>query len=103
MKELITKEDYKNRKKEIENSMINTEAKLILLENKKEERKQNIDFAEMFILALSNLKNMDSKQEANKILKMIIKKIEINDEKKFSFILIFKKTNKLYTHWSFLL
>ncbi|MEE0137340.1 MAG: recombinase family protein, partial [Fusobacterium ulcerans] len=60
---------------------INTEAELILLENEKEEKKQNVDFSKMFIAALSNLKNAESKQEANKILKMIIKKIEIDDNK----------------------
>ena len=35
----------------------------------------------MFIEALSNLKNTESKQEANKILKQIIKKIEVNEER----------------------
>ena len=35
----------------------------------------------MFVIALSNLKNTESKQKANKILKMIIKKIEIDDNK----------------------
>lgn len=79
--DLISKDEYINRKNEIKNSIINTEAELILLENEKEEKKQNIDFAKMFIAALSNLKNAESKQEANKILKMIIKKIEINDDK----------------------
>ncbi|MEG9318305.1 recombinase family protein [Fusobacterium varium] len=79
--DLISKDEYINRKNEIKNSIINTEAELILLENEKEEKKQNIDFAKMFITALSNLKNAESKQEANKILKMIIKKIEIDDNK----------------------
>ena len=79
--DLISKDEYINRKNEIKNSIINTEAELILLENEKEEKKQNIDFAKMFIAALSNLKNAESKQEANKILKMIIKKIEIDDNK----------------------
>lgn len=79
--DLISKDEYINRKNEIKNSIIDTEAKLILLENEKEEKKQNIDFAKMFVVALSNLKNAENKQEANKILKMIIKKIEINDDK----------------------
>lgn len=79
--DLISKDEYINRKNEIKNSIINTEAELILLENEKEEKKQNIDFTKMFIAALSNLKNAESKQEANKILKMIIKKIEIDDNK----------------------
>lgn len=79
--DLISKDEYINRKNEIKNSIINTEAELILLENEKEEKKQNIDFAKMFVMALSNLKNAESKQEANKILKMIIKKIEIDDNK----------------------
>lgn len=79
--DLISKDEYINRKNEIKNSIINTEAELILLENEKEEKKQNIDFAKMFIAALSNLKNAESKQEANKILKIIIKKIEIDENK----------------------
>lgn len=79
--DLISKDEYINRKNEIKNSIINTEAELILLENEKEEKKQNVDFAKMFIAALSNLKNADSKQGANKILKMIIKKIEVDDNK----------------------
>jgi len=79
--DLISKDEYINRKNEIKNSIINTETELILLGNEKEEKKQNIDFAKMFIAALSNLKNTESKQEANKILKMIIKKIEIDDNK----------------------
>lgn len=92
--DLISKDEYINRKNEIKNSIINTEAELILLENEKEEKKQNIDFAKMFVVALSNLKNTDSKQEANKILKMVIKKIEINDDKEVFILLTFKKTNK---------
>lgn len=79
--DLISKDEYINRKNEIKNSIIDTEAKTILLESEKEEKKQNIDFAKMFVIALSNLKNTESKQEANKILKMIIKKIEIDDNK----------------------
>lgn len=35
----------------------------------------------MFIQALSNLKNSESKTEANKILKQIIKKIEVDENK----------------------
>lgn len=79
--DLISKDEYINRKNEIKNSIIDTEARTILLESEKEEKKQNVDFAKMFIAALSNLKNAESKQEANKILKMIIKKIEIDDNK----------------------
>ena len=35
----------------------------------------------MFIESLSNLKTVKDKQEANKILKKIIRKIEVNDDK----------------------
>lgn len=77
----ITKEQFKIKKVDIQNSLIDIEAKIIKLENERSEIKQNLDFKKMFIEALSNLKNVDSKQEANKILKQIIKKIEVNEER----------------------
>ncbi len=77
----ITKEQFKSKKVDIQNSLIDIEAKIIELENERNEVKQNLDFKEMFIEALSNLKNAESKQEANKILKQIIKKIEVNEER----------------------
>lgn len=77
----ITKEQFKSKKVDIQNSLIDIEAKIIELENKRNEVKQNLDFKKMFIEALSNLKNAESKQEANKILKQIIKKIEVNEER----------------------
>lgn len=77
----ITKEQFKSKKVNIQNSLIDIEAKIIELENERNEIKQNLDFKKMFIEALSNLKNTESKQEANKILKQIIKKIEVNDNK----------------------
>lgn len=77
----ITKEQFKSKKVDIQNSLIDIEAKIIELENERNEVKQNLDFKKMFIEALSNLKNADSKQEANKILKQIIKKIEVNEER----------------------
>lgn len=78
----ITKEQFKSKKVDIQNSLIDIEAKIIELENERNEVKQNLDFKKMFIEALSNLKNAESKQEANKILKQIIKKIEVNEERK---------------------
>ncbi|AVQ19237.1 recombinase family protein [Fusobacterium mortiferum] len=77
----ITKEQFKSKKVDIQNSLIDIEAKIIELENERNEVKQNLDFKKMFIEALSNLKNAESKQEANKILKQIIKKIEVNEER----------------------
>lgn len=77
----ITKEQFKSKKVDIQNSLIDIEAKIIELENERNEVKQNLDFKKMFIKALSNLKNAESKQEANKILKQIIKKIEVNEER----------------------
>lgn len=77
----ITKEQFKSKKVDIQNSLIDIEAKVIELENERNEVKQNLDFKKMFIEALSNLKNAESKQEANKILKQIIKKIEVNEER----------------------
>lgn len=77
----ITKEQFKNKKVDIQNSLIDIEAKIIELENENIEIKQNLDFKKMFVEALSNLKTVESKQEANKILKQIIKKIEVNDNK----------------------
>lgn len=77
----ITKEQFKSKKVDIQNSLIDIEAKIIELENERNEVKQNLDFKKMFIEALSNLKNTESKQEANKILKQIIKKIEVNEER----------------------
>lgn len=77
----ITKEQFKSKKVDIQNSLIDIEAKIIELENERNEVKQNLDFKKMFIGALSNLKNAESKQEANKILKQIIKKIEVNEER----------------------
>lgn len=77
----ITKEQFKSKKVDIQNLLIDIEAKIIELENERNEVKQNLDFKKMFIEALSNLKNAESKQEANKILKQIIKKIEVNEER----------------------
>lgn len=77
----ITKEQFKSKKVDIQNSLIDIEAKIIELENERNEVKQNLDFKKMFIEALSNLKNAESKQEANKILKQIIKKIEVNEKR----------------------
>lgn len=77
----ITKKQFKSKKVDIQNSLIDIEAKIIELENERNEVKQNLDFKKMFIEALSNLKNAESKQEANKILKQIIKKIEVNEER----------------------
>lgn len=77
----ITKEQFKSKKVDIQNSLIDIEAKIIELENERNEVKQKLDFKKMFIEALSNLKNAESKQEANKILKQIIKKIEVNEER----------------------
>lgn len=77
----ITKEQFKSKKVDIQNSLIDIEAKIIELENERNEVKQNLDFKKMFIEALSNLKNAESKQEVNKILKQIIKKIEVNEER----------------------
>lgn len=78
---LISKVDYTSRRNDIKNSILGIEAEIINLETIIEEIKQNIDFRIMFIEALSNLKTIKDKQEANKILKKIIKKIEINDNK----------------------
>ena len=79
--DLITKNEYTNRRSEIKNTIIGIDADLITLESQQEEVKQNIDFKKMFIESLSNLKTVKDKQEANKILKKIIKKIEVNDDK----------------------
>lgn len=78
---LISKVDYTSRRNDIKNSLLGIEAEIINLETITEEIKQNTDFRIMFIEALSNLKTVKDKQEANKILKKIIKKIEINDDK----------------------
>ena len=78
---LMTLSEYTRERNIILNSLMEIEVKILALESEKEEKKQNVDFAKMFIAALSNLKNAESKQEANKILKMIIKKIEIDDNK----------------------
>ena len=43
----------------------------------------------MFKAALKNLKTVKDKQEANKILKMIIKKIIVNDDKEITIYLNF--------------
>ena len=85
----ITREQFKSRKVDIQNSLIEIEAKIIELENTRNEIKQNLDFKKMFIEALSNLKNTESKDEANKILKQIIKKIEINEEREIFIYLNF--------------
>ena len=79
--DLITKSEYTNRRNEIKNTIIGIDADLITLESQQEEVKQNIDFKKMFIESLSNLKTVKDKQEANKILKKIIRKIEVNDDK----------------------
>ena len=78
---LISKVDYTSRRNDIKNSLLGIETEIINLETITEEIKQNTDFRIMFIEALSNLKTVKDKQEANKILKKIIKKIEINDDK----------------------
>ena len=77
----MTLSEYTRERNIILNSLMEIEVKILALESEKEEKKQNVDFAKMFIAALSNLKNAESKQEANKILKIIIKKIEIDENK----------------------
>lgn len=79
--DLISKNEYAKRRNEIKNSVIGIEAELIKLESEEEKIQQNTDFKKMFIEALSNLKTVNDKREANKILKKIINKIEVNDEK----------------------
>ena len=79
--DLISKDEYARRRNDIKNSVIGIEAELIKLEAEEEKIQQNTDFKEMFIEALSNLKTVNDKREANKILKKIINKIEVNDDK----------------------
>lgn len=79
--DLISKDEYARRRNDIKNSVIGIEAELIKLESEEEKIQQNTDFKEMFIEALSNLKTVNDKREANKILKKIINKIEVNDDK----------------------
>ena len=79
--DLISKDEYARRRNDIKNSVIGIEAELIKLEAEEEKIQQNTDFKEMFIEALSNLKAVNDKREANKILKKIINKIEVNDDK----------------------
>ncbi len=79
--DLISKDEYARRRNDIKNSVIGIEAELIKLEAEEEKIQQNTDFKKMFIEALSNLKTVNDKREANKILKKIINKIEVNDEK----------------------
>ena len=79
--DLISKNEYAKRRNEIKNSVIGIEAELIKLESEEEKIQQNTDFKKMFIEALSNLKTVNDKREANKILKKIINKIEVNDDK----------------------
>lgn len=74
--DLISKDEYARRRNDIKNSVIGIEAELIKLEAEEEKIQQNTDFKEMFIEALSNLKTVNDKREANKILKKIINKIE---------------------------
>lgn len=87
--DLITKAEYSKRRNEIKNTIIGIDAELINLESQQEEVKQNTDFRKMFIESLSNLKTVKDKQEANKILKKIIKKIEVNDDKEIFIYLNF--------------
>ena len=86
---LITKEEFKKRINTIKNNKLDIDTKLIFLENEKVEKKQNLNFSEMFKTALKNLKTVKDKQEANKILKMIIKKIIVNDNKEITIYLNF--------------
>ena len=79
--DVISKNEYAKRRNEIKNSVIGIEAELIKLESEEEKIQQNTDFKKMFIEALSNLKTVNDKREANKILKKIINKIEVNDDK----------------------
>lgn len=79
--DLISKNEYAKRRNEIKNSVIGIEVELIKLESEEEKIQQNTDFKKMFIEALSNLKTVNDKREANKILKKIINKIEVNDDK----------------------
>lgn len=79
--DLISKDEYTRRRNDIKNSVIGIEAELIKLESEEEKIQQNTDFKKMFIEALSNLKTVNDKREANKILKKIINKIEVNDDK----------------------
>lgn len=87
--DLITKSEYAKRRNEIKNTVIGIEAELIRLESEEEKIQQNTDFKEMFIEALSNLKTVNDKKEANKILKKIITKIEVNDDKEIFIYLNF--------------
>lgn len=87
--DLISKDEYARRRNDIKNSVIGIEAELIKLEVEEEKIQQNTDFKEMFIEALSNLKTVNDKREANKILKKIINKIEVNDDKEIFIYLNF--------------
>lgn len=79
--DLISKDEYANRRKEIKNTVANIESEIIKLETEEEKIQQNTDFKKMFIEALGNLKTVEDKREANKILKKIIDKIEVNDDR----------------------
>lgn len=79
--ELISKNSFKNKKEEIQRQLAEIELQIDSLQENKEEEKENLSFKKMFIQALSNLKNSENKTEANKILKQIIKKIEVDENK----------------------
>lgn len=87
--DLISKDEYANRRKEIKNTVANIESEIIKLETEEEKIQQNTDFKKMFIEALGNLKTVEDKREANKILKKIIDKIEVNDDKEIFIYLNF--------------
>lgn len=52
----MTLSEYTRERNIILNSLMEIEVKILALESEKEEKKQNVDFAKMFIAALSNLK-----------------------------------------------
>ena len=79
--DLITREEYIERKNNINNNIEIIQSKILTLTNEKSSSKQALDFEKMFISVLSELKTVEDKKEANKLLKKIIKKIEVNDDK----------------------
>lgn len=78
---ILDKNEYSDKIRKINGSLSEIEATLIKYKDNQKEITQNINFKQLFIESLSNLKTTENKQEANKILKQIIKRIEINDDK----------------------
>ncbi len=87
--DLISKDEYAKRRNEIKEEVLKIDVELINLENEEEQLQQDINFKEIFVEALSNLKTANDKKEANKILKKIINKIEVNDNKEIFIYLNF--------------